>query len=325
MNALSVEDLHVSVKTHFWSKRKAILKGVSFEVEQGEIFGFLGPNGAGKTTSIKAIVGLLRHDKGRISILDGTIDDAAIRTNIGFMPEHPYFPEFITGREFLMQHALLLKQTWREAKQSAVSLLERVGLHGAQDKKLGVYSKGMLQRIGVAQAILRHPKIIILDEPMSGLDPMGRRDIRELIVQLKNQGSTVFFSTHIIPDVEMICDRIAILIDGTIRKTGDVDTLLGTSTSEVEIITSICSQDILTQLKPLTTHITQHGESHLFSSSSLENANRLIDALREHHILIRGVQTHRQSLEDLFVNEVTGKSNETIVRGSTGHRLEHSA
>jgi len=325
MKALSIANLCVSVKTHFWNKRKDILKGVTLGVEQGEIFGFLGPNGAGKTTTIKAIGGLLQPDNGEIRILDQLITTPKIRSSIGFMPEHPYFPEFITGYEFLIQHALLIKPSWSEAKRSALELLERVGLHHAHDKKLRTYSKGMLQRIGIAQAILYNPKIIILDEPMSGLDPMGRRDVRELIIQLKEQGSTVFFSTHIIPDVEMICDRIAILIDGAVRKTGEVDKLLGSSASEVEITTPICSTEILSKIKMLTTRIQQHGDSHFFSSDSLENANRLLDALRQNNILIRDVQTHRQSLEDLFVNEVIGKSDETISHGSPGHRMDHSA
>ena len=196
--------------------KKAILHGVSLSVYPGEIFGFLGPNGAGKTTTMKCILGLLTPNAGTIEILGGSGLDRDLRKEIGFMPENTYLYKYLTGREFLRFNGKFFDIPSDELEQRIDTLIEQVGLGHAKDKLLAQYSKGMLQRIGLAQSIINEPKIIFLDEPMSGLDPIGRKMVKDLILGLRKKGTTVFFNTHILSDVESICDRFAIIHFGNI-------------------------------------------------------------------------------------------------------------
>ncbi len=218
MSAITIADLHYSVRRHFWCRQKPILRGVDLSVERGEVYGFLGPNGAGKTTTLKALLGLLVPARGHAHIFGEPATRPHVRAKLGFMPERAYFPEHLSARELLTAHALLMGARLREARRDAEAALELVGMRGAADERLRAMSKGMQQRVGLGQALLRDPELIILDEPMSGLDPIGRHDVRALITNLKSAGRTVFFSTHILPDVEAICDRVAILVDGQVRR-----------------------------------------------------------------------------------------------------------
>ncbi|MGQ9844008.1 MAG: ABC transporter ATP-binding protein [Spirochaetota bacterium] len=234
-SAIKIENLYRSFKIHFWEKKKAILKGISFEVYKGEVFGFLGPNGAGKTTTIKTITGLIKPDRGNIQIFGYAPNTLDAKKRIGFLPESPYFYEHLTGFEFLKIHAILSGNYTN--KNHIMGLIEKVGLKRAAELPLRKYSRGMLQRIGIAQALAGEPDLLILDEPLTGLDPIGRKEIKDLILEQKKKGKTIFFSSHILPDAEAVCDRIGIIIDGQIMEIGEIDKLLkkGTKTDELSL------------------------------------------------------------------------------------------
>ncbi len=233
--AIQLEDITRSFKNHFWQTKNQVLKGISFTIAKGEVFGFLGPNGAGKTTTIKIITGLIRPDSGKVSVFGEEANSITAKRKIGFLPESPYFYEHLTGYEFLKIHALLSDLT--DHKQRVNELLQRVGLEQAKDLYLRKYSRGMLQRIGIAQALVGSPELLILDEPLTGLDPLGRKEIKDIILEEKAKGTTIFFSSHILPDAEAVCDRIGIIIHGEIREIGDLSELLrkGVKTDEVSL------------------------------------------------------------------------------------------
>lgn len=205
---------------------KRVLHGVSFAVREGEIYGFVGPNGAGKTTTLKVLMGLIRPTAGTASILDCDVTSSAFRKHIGFLPENPYFYTFLTARELLRFYARLSGVESAQLAQRVEASIEMVGLEHAPDERLATYSKGMLQRVGIAQALIHDPRVVFLDEPMSGLDPVGRKDIRDIVLRLKAEGRTVFMNTHILSDVEMICDRVAIIVRGRIRYEGLIQSFL---------------------------------------------------------------------------------------------------
>jgi ABC-2 type transport system ATP-binding protein len=224
-------------RTGFWLNQKIeSLKKCTLTVFQGETFGLLGPNGAGKTTLLKTLLGIVRPTAGRGLLLGHTIGDRAVKRRVGYLPENPYFYDYLTGWEYLEFTAGLFQIPRVLQKQRIVQLLELVGLaqSAARKKQLRQYSKGMLQRVGMAQALINDPEVVFLDEPMSGLDPMGRYQIREIILSLKSQGKTVFFNSHILSDVEIICDRVAILAQGELICVGSLDQLLG-STNEYHV------------------------------------------------------------------------------------------
>ncbi|MEO0107405.1 MAG: ABC transporter ATP-binding protein [candidate division WOR-3 bacterium] len=231
--AIRIEDLHRSFKVHFWEKKKDILKGITFDVYKGEVFGFLGPNGAGKTTTIKTITGLIKPDRGKIEVFGHPPYSLEAKKRIGFLPESPYFYEHLSGYEFLKIHSMLCNEKMN--RNRLLELIDRVGLKKAADLPLRKYSRGMLQRIGIAQALVGEPDLLIFDEPLTGLDPIGRKEIKSLILKLKMEGKTVFFSSHILPDAEAVCDRIGIIIDGRIMQIGTLDDLLKKETRTDEI------------------------------------------------------------------------------------------
>ena len=227
MAIIQTFELKKSYKTDIGQKPFVALDGVSLSIEEGEVFGFLGPNGAGKTTTIKIIMGLIRPTSGTSQLFGKEITDLATRSQIGFLPETPSFYEYLTGFEILSFYGKLCGLPKDEIKTRALDLLKQVGLESAAHRQLRKYSKGMLQRIGIAQALLSDPALVILDEPMSGLDPLGRREMRDIILKLKSEGKTIFFSSHIIHDVEMICDRIGILARGKLLCMGRIDEIRG--------------------------------------------------------------------------------------------------
>jgi ABC-2 type transport system ATP-binding protein len=301
VRAISVEGLSYAVRPHFWKARHPILRGVSFGVEPGELYGFLGPNGAGKTTTIKALLGLLTPEAGVTRLFGVDPREPSVRARIGFMPERAYFPEYLTATELLLAHAALAGLTRAEGRRRAGELLERVGLAAAGALRLGAMSKGMQQRVGLAQALIGDPELVILDEPMSGLDPLGRHDVRELMLALKARGKTVFFSTHIIPDVEAICDRVAILVGGRLRRVERLAALLSASAARVEVLAEGCTAQVLSRLVELGP--TPRGGGHLLVAGTPEVANAAIDALRAGGATIVSVSTQRRSLEEVFVAE----------------------
>ncbi|QIZ72321.1 ABC transporter ATP-binding protein [Oxynema aestuarii] len=232
--AVEISGLQKIYRTGFWMNQTVeTLKGCNLKVYRGETFGLLGPNGAGKTTLLKILLGIVRPTKGKGLLLGHPLGDRAVRARVGYLPENPYFYDTLTGWEILQFSANLCQISASIQRRRIPELLDLVGLSkkAARDKPLRQYSKGMLQRIGMAQALINDPEVVFLDEPMSGLDPLGRYQIREIILSLREQGKTIFFNSHILADVEKICDRVAILARGQLICTGSLKELLGTSDS----------------------------------------------------------------------------------------------
>jgi ABC-2 type transport system ATP-binding protein len=237
MAAIETINLEKTYAVGFWRKTPRVaLRPLNLTVEEGEVFGFLGPNGAGKTTTLKLLMGLVFPTGGTARILGKDINDSAIKAQIGFLPEQPYFYDYLTAKELLEYYAQLSGMEPKERGRKVEAMLERVGLKDAARVQLRKFSKGMLQRVGLAQAILHDPRVVFLDEPMSGLDPMGRREVRDLMEELKQQGKTVFFSTHILSDAEALCDRVAVIHQGELRGVGHVAELTSSVAGKVELI-----------------------------------------------------------------------------------------
>lgn len=302
MQAIRVENLSYKIKPHFFSRQKLILDRLTFHVSQGEIMGFLGPNGAGKTTTLKIILGLLQPTLGNAYLNGQTPTHASARQRVGFLPERAYYPQHLSAYEFVLTHAILSGQKTQQARQRTHETLERVGLKSAAQQRLGTFSKGMLQRAGLAQALVGDPDIIILDEPMSGLDPLGRRDVRSIMQSLRAAGKTVFFSTHILPDVELICDKVLILMHGKIRQQGSVHELLAQQ-GNIEIHTEAIPDTIRTCMIPLSRGHRIHAGGDCFEVATRAEANTLIDHLRQHGCVISSMQSVH-GLEILFSSEV---------------------
>jgi len=237
MIAIETINLEKTYAVGFWRKKSRVaLRPLNLTVEEGEVFGFLGPNGAGKTTTLKLLMGLVIPTGGSARILGKNVGEAEVKSQIGFLPEQPYFYDYLTAKELLEYYGQLSGIQAKNRSRKIDALLERVGLKDAARVQLRKFSKGMLQRVGLAQAILHDPKVVFLDEPMSGLDPMGRREVRDLMVELKQQGKTVFFSTHILSDAEALCDRVAVVHRGELRGVGRVADLTSSVAGKVELI-----------------------------------------------------------------------------------------
>src|SRR5277367_3620351 len=235
--AIEILGLTKDFPVGFWRQRmRRSLDNLTFQVEEGEVFGFLGPNGAGKTTTMKLLMGLIFPTSGTARVRGRSIDDVEMHREIGYLPEQPYFYDYLTARELLDYYARFSNYGAAERRERVGKFLERVGLAAAGDVQLRKFSKGMLQRAGIAQAILHDPPVVILDEPMSGLDPVGRREVRDIILELKKQGRTVFFSTHILSDAEMLCDRVAVLAGGKLQGVGAPEEIVSVEVHAMEIL-----------------------------------------------------------------------------------------
>jgi ABC-2 type transport system ATP-binding protein len=217
-------------------KKKRSLEDLTMQVEDGEVFGFLGPNGAGKSTTIKLLMSLIFPTAGTARILGKPISDIGMHRDIGYLPEQPYFYDYLTAAELLDYFARFFDLKAADRRERVERMLKKVGLETAKKIQLRKYSKGMLQRVGLAQAILHHPKVVILDEPMSGLDPLGRREVRDIILELKSEGRTILFSTHILSDAEMLCDRVGVIVGGKLRGVGAPDEIVGVKAHGMEIL-----------------------------------------------------------------------------------------
>ena len=241
---LSVKNLYKDYSTGFWGKKANVLKGVSFSVDRGEIFGFIGPNGAGKTTTFKSILNFVSITNGEI-LIDGKSNiDNSLKNIIGYLPESPYFYDYLTGEELLFYMGNLHSVDKDLLNERVDELLEKVNMIHARKIQLRKYSKGMLQRIGVAQSLINDPDFLILDEPMSGLDPIGRREIRDLILEQKQKGKTILLSSHILSDVESLCDRVGVILNGVVVKVGILADLYKEIKSDYEMLVNCQLEDI---------------------------------------------------------------------------------
>ena len=305
MLAIKTESLCKDYRLGFWGRRTRILHALDLNVEAGETFGYLGPNGAGKTTTLKILLGLVHPTAGRAWLLDQEVGNPEVRAAVGFLPENPSFYDYLTGEEFLAYGARLAGLPRRRAREQIPALLDLVSLTGAKRLQLHKYSKGMLQRIGLAQALLGDPRLVILDEPMSGLDPIGRKQVRDIILRLRAEGRTVFFSSHIIPDVEMICDRVGILLGGRLARVGRLDELLGTEVESVEVTAvglqpaAIAELGSLAEMPPLV-----QGDRTLFRLRREADVDTLLRRVMEVGGGIAAVTPQKRSLEELFLAEV---------------------
>jgi len=296
--AVEIQGLTKDYASGFWRKRmRRSLDHLTLQVEEGEVFGFLGPNGAGKTTTIKLLTGLIFPTAGTARIRGRSIDDVRMHREIGFLPEQPYFYDYLTGRELLDYYARFFGYSASERRERVTRFLQLVGLASAADTQLRKFSKGMLQRAGIAQAILHDPRVIFLDEPMSGLDPVGRREVRDIIHELKNLGRTVFFSTHILSDAEMLCDRVAVLVDGKLRGVGAPGEVVSMEIQGMEILFETIHPEALPlSFAGRTTHIgsrfrVEVPEPQLYDS---------LEQLRRCEARILSVTPIRPKLEDYF-------------------------
>src|SRR5918992_4996569 len=247
MSIIEITNLTKDYEVGFWRKRKVrALDGLSLSIDPGQIFGFLGANGAGKTTTLKLLMRLIFPTTGSAKILDHDIQDVSMHQRIGYLPENPYFYDYLTAREFLDYCAEIFGFSAAERKKRAADLLARVKLDEKRwDTQLRKFSKGMLQRVGLAQSLINDPEIVFLDEPMSGLDPVGRREVRDLIAALRTEGKTVFMCSHILSDIEVLCDNVAILKKGRLAHAGSLDELRAQESNLIEIVAAGANEAVL--------------------------------------------------------------------------------
>jgi ABC-2 type transport system ATP-binding protein len=302
MPAIEILGLEKTYLVGFWRKRpKRALHPLHLTVEEGEVFGFLGPNGAGKTTTLKMLMGLVFPTLGSARLLGRDWTDPEVKAQIGFLPEQPYFYDYLTAHELLNYYGQLSGVPGKDRKRRIDEVLQRVGLTDVKGVQLRKFSKGMLQRAGIAQAILHDPKLVFFDEPMSGLDPMGRREVRDLMEQLKHEGKTVFFSTHILSDAEALCDRVAIIHQGELRGVGAVADLTSSVQGKVEVIWQ--GTEVPPSMKALGAecHVTGDTVRAVLAENQQDAA---IDALRRERMRLIAITPVRTSLEDYFVEKL---------------------
>jgi len=301
-DAIRIENLQKRFRLGFIPKTREILKGITFSVREGETFGYLGPNGAGKTTTIKCLLGFIRPDAGTISLFGRPHAAPRSRQALGFLPENPYFYDYLTGREFLAFTADLFGLGREEKAERIARLLKLVGLERAADLSLRKYSRGMLQRAGLAQALINDPKLVVLDEPLGGMDPIGRKEIRDIIVRFKDEGKTVFFTSHILQDIEMICDRVAIIVGGRIVKEGGLRDLV----SEKVLFTEVTLSGLPPQaFEGWGECVSAQGDRVLLKVYDEARVDEVVGLIHDRKGRLISLSPRTETLEDIFVDTVT--------------------
>jgi ABC-2 type transport system ATP-binding protein len=302
MPLVLIEHLEKTYRQNFWSPEVTAVKGLSLSVSQGAIFGFLGPNGAGKTTTIKVLTGLIHATKGRAELFGLDVRNPKARTRLGYLPENPYIYPYLTAREFVHLSAQLSGLRAQAARDRAAKMLDHVGMTYAADRPARKLSKGMLQRAGLAAALVSDPELLILDEPMSGLDPVGRKEVRDLIVSERKAGRTIFFSSHILNDVETLCDEVTILRKGEVVVSGRLDNLLRTDVKRWEVIVDNKSQ-IAEWLKTQGSTFVESGDRLRIDVEGLQVVQDSLRQLLSQGAIVHEVLPRHESLEDLFLRK----------------------
>lgn len=301
MKALEIKNLKKTFKSNFLIKQYHVLKDINLSVEKGEVYGFLGPNGAGKTTTIKCILGLIFPDAGEITLLGQPANTGESKKKLGFLPEQPYFYDYLTPVELLTFTGMLFGIPKQQLAKKTLELIRLVGLEGKENIKLRKFSKGMVQRIGLAQTLVHDPELLILDEPFSGLDPIGRKELRDIILSLKEAGKTIFFSSHILQDMELMVDRVGIIMAGQTRKEGKLSELISLSVHDYEIAFTGLPEQVL---KGNRLPFTLRDKDFIVRADTQQESNRIIGIINRGGGNILSVTPSKMTLEDIFLKEI---------------------
>lgn len=323
MLAIETIDLTKDYRVGFWRQRShRALDRLSLQIDAGEVFGLLGPNGAGKTTTLKILLGLVFPTSGTARLFGRNPRRASSHQNIGYLPENPSFYDHLTAREFMAYVASLFGIPGSERTARVGRLLDQVGLADSGDLALRKFSKGMIQRLGIAQALINDPALIFLDEPMSGLDPVGRREVRNLILQLKESGKMVFFSTHILSDAETLCDRVAILNRGRLQGCGELREILEIGVSSTEVVLEKPGRELLSALEPLTSSMVRTGDRVRLVLRAESDLTEVLAQVARWHAKLVSLNPVRMSLEDYFMERVGENEAASQGTGAAGTESE---
>ena len=305
-SAIRIEELTKDYAIGFWRRRSyRALDRLTLEIDSGEVFGFLGPNGAGKTTTLKLLMQLIFPTSGRAEILGRPVGDISTRRRIGYLPENPSFYDYLTAEELLGYFGQLFGYSGPDRGKRVSALLDRVGIGAERRLQLRKFSKGMIQRVGIAQALLNDPEVVFLDEPMSGLDPLGRRDVRQLILELRDQGRTVFFSSHILADAEALCRRVAVVAGGRLAASGALADILAFQVHGWELVMSGASPDLVSRVKPAIRRATEISPGRYSLELSLDQPpDRILAELTAAGASLVSLNPMRDTLEDFFMKRV---------------------
>jgi ABC-2 type transport system ATP-binding protein len=306
MLALATYALTKDYAVGFWRKRLyRALDRLSLEVDAGEVFGFLGPNGAGKTTTLKLLMQLVYPTSGRAEIFGRPVGDLAVKRRLGYLPENPYFYDYLTAEELLSYFAGLFGYSAADRRRRAAQLLDEVGIGRERKLQLRKFSKGMLQRVGIAQALVNDPELVIFDEPMSGLDPLGRREVRALILRLRDRGCTVFFSSHVLSDAEALCSRVAILAKGRLMKSGRLSDMLDLQAHGWELVVASVTDPLARMLESRAKRTVKISDGRYAVELPLDPPpDRIVSEVAAAGAVVVSLNPLRDTLEDIFVEQV---------------------
>ena len=310
MAIISTKNITKEFSAKSFSKEKiTALNKFTFEVNQGEIFGLLGPNGAGKTTLVKVLLGILFPNEGEAQIFEKDINDESIKSKIGYLPENHKFPNYLNGEQVLRYFGKLSGMSDIDAKKKSEEYLKLVDMEKWKKTKIKKYSKGMMQRLGMAQALINDPELIFLDEPTDGVDPIGRKEIRDILINLRSLGKTVFLNSHLLSEIELICDRVAILNKGVLIKEGSIEEMT-TSEDNYKFITTEMNEEVVNALLTKYKAVLQSKHEFQYRSDDLKGVNDVIDFLRSKKVLIQDVTKEKNTLESMFINLIEQQSEE---------------